>query len=419
MRQSQLFTKTKKQAPRDEKSINAQLLQRAGFIYKEMAGVYTYLPLGLRVLRKIQDIIREEMNKISAQEILMTVFQPKNLWQETGRWSKGVGKEIMYKLKEGGKEIGLGPTHEEILTDIVRYYVKSYEDLPFYTYQIQTKFRKELRARSGLLRGREFDMKDLYSFHSSEEDFKKYYKKVTQSYFKILKRCGLEAILTEASGAGFTKEYTHEFQVLALGGEDTIIYCPKQDFAQNKEIARFKPGQKCPQCKRRLKKGKSIEAGNIFPLRTKYSKAMNAYFIDKDGKRKLIIMGCYGLGPSRIMGAIIEVHNDKNGMIWPKEVAPFQTHLIPIEILNQKVKKTSEKLYQSLQKAGIEVLYDDRKQKSAGEKLVEADLIGIPLRIVVSERTLKKDSVEVKRRDKRKTQLVKIKYLPQFLISNF
>lgn len=406
MRQSQLFTKTQKQAPKDEKSVNAQLLIRAGFIYKEMAGVYTYLPLGLRVLKKIQGIVREEMNKISGQEILMTVFQPKNLWQETNRWSEGVGKEIMYKCKGVGKEVGLGPTHEEMLTDIVRHYVKSYEDLPFYPYQIQTKFRKELRARSGLLRGREFDMKDLYSFHSSEEDFKKYYKKVTQSYFKIFKRCGLKTILTEASGAGFTKEYTHEFQVLNSGGEDTIIYCSKKDFAQNKEITKFKPGQKCPQCREKLKQGKSIEVGNIFPLKTKYSKAMNAYFIDKNGKRKLIIMGCYGLGPSRVMGTIVEIHNDKNGLIWPEQVAPFQIHLIPIEI-NSKVKKASEKIYNDLQKAGIEVLYDDRKQNTVGEKFVESDLIGIPYRLVVSEKTLKKNCIEIRKRNQKKIKLIK------------
>ncbi len=409
MLQSQLFTKTLKEVPKDEKSINAQLLLRGGFIYKEMAGVYTYLPLGLRVLRKIENIIREEMENIGAEELLMTIFQPKKIWEETGRWSKEIG-EVMYKCKENGKDIGLGPTHEEMITDIVRNFIKSFKDLPRALFQIQTKFRKEPRARSGLLRGREFDMKDLYSFHKSEEDFKKYYEKVKKSYLKIFKRCGLGAIVTEASGAGFTKDFTHEFQVLAEGGEDIIIYCEANHFSQNKGISKFKAGDKCPICKKILKKGKSIEVGNIFPLGTKYSKAMKAYFTDKAGLRKLMIMGCYGLGLGRVMGAIVEIHHDQNGIIWPKTVAPFQVHLIQIE--NSKiVKKASQKLYQDLQKQRIEVLYDDREEKSAGEKFADGDLIGIPTRIVVSEKTLKKDCVEIKKRSEKKTRLVKIKQI--------
>jgi len=406
MLQSQLFYKTKKEAPKDEKSINAKLLSRAGFIYKEMAGAYSYLPLGLRVLRKIENIIREEMERISGQEILMTVLQPKNLWEETNRWSKGIGK-AMYKCKEDGKEIGLGPTHEEMLTDIIRRFIKSYEDLPLYVYQIQTKFRKEARAKSGLLRGREFNMKDLYSFHNSEEDFKKYYKKVIQAYFRIFKRCGLKTILTEASGKDFTQGVTHEFQVLSEDGEDTIIFCPKGDFSQNKEIARLKANSKCPKCKNILKEGKSIEVGNVFPLGTKYSKAMQANFATKDGKRKPIIMGCYGIGSSRTMGAIVEVCHDNKGIIWPKSVAPFDAHLIPIEN-NKKIKKMAEKLHNDLSKSGVEVLYDDR-DKSPGEKFAEADLIGIPIRLVVSEKTLSKNSVEIKERSSKKAKLVKIK----------
>jgi len=404
MRHSGLFAKTLKEAPKDEKSTNAQLLLRAGFIYKEMAGVYSYLPLGLKVLKKIENIIREEMNKIGGKELLMTVLQPKKLWEETGRWSKEIG-EAMYKCREDSKEIGLGPTHEEMLTDIIRHYVKSYTELPLYLYQIQTKFRKEPRARSGLLRGREFAMKDLYSFHSSEEDFKKYYQKVIQAYFKIFKRCGLQAILTEASGKGFTKGYTHEFQVLAEGGEDKIIYCPKGDFSQNKEIAKFRAGNKCPQCGRALKEGISIEVGNVFPLGTKYAGAMNAFFVDKDGKRKTIVMGCYGIGSSRTMGAIVEVHHDKKGIIWPKEISPFDIHLIEVKSQKSKVKSTAEKLYRDLQKSGKEVLYDDRN-KSAGEKFADADLIGIPVRLVISEKTLAKNSAEIKKRSEKKTKLI-------------
>lgn len=419
MRQSQFFCKTEKTIPKDEKSINSQLLIRAAFIYKEMAGVYTYLPLGLRVLRKIENIIREEMENIAGQEILMTVFQPQKLWDETGRWSKEIG-EVMYKCKDDNKEIGLGPTHEEMITDIVRHNIKSYEDLPLYLYQIQTKFRKEPRAKSGLLRGREFDMKDLYSFHATEEDFKKYYEIVKKTYLKIFKRCGLETIITEASGAGFTKDYTHEFQVLAGGGEDTIIFCPKGDFSQNKEIAKLKSGSPCPKCKAILKEGSSIEVGNIFPLGTKYSKAMNTSFIDRDGKRKFIIMGCYGIGPSRTMGAIVEVHHDEKGIIWPKEVAPFLCHLIPIENTG-KVKKAAEKIHQDLEmekfkelRSSHELLYDDRN-KSAGEKFADADLIGIPIRIVVSEKTLKNNCVEIKKRNEKRIRLIKIKSLVKFL----
>lgn len=418
MRQSKLFTKTKKQVPKDEKSINAILLERAGFIYKEMAGVYSFLPLGLRVLKNIEEIVREEMNKISGQEVSMAVLQPKKLWQETGRWSEGIGKSVMYKC-QGDEKVGLGPTHEEMLTDIIRNYVQSFEDLPLYIYQIQTKFRKEARARSGLLRGREFDMKDLYSFHSSESDFRKYYEKAKKAYFKIFKRCGLKAIITEASGAGFTKEHTHEFQVLAENGEDKIVYCPKLHFSQNKEISKFKAGDKCPLCRKALNQAKSIEVGNIFPLGTKYSKAMKAFFTDKDGKRKPIIMGCYGIGISRVMGAVVEIHYDQKGIIWPSQISPFQVHLIPLgsgeKRISKKIRQTGEKLYDHLQNSGIELLYDDREDKSPGEKFADADLIGIPHRIVISEKTLKKNSVELKKRDRKKTRLVKIKEIVKFL----
>lgn len=417
MLQSKLFTKTKKEAPKGEKSINAILLQRAGFVHKEMAGVYSFLPLGLRVLRKIQNIIREEMENIGGQEVLMTVLQPKSLWQKTGRWQKGLGK-VMYKCQEDG-EVGLGPTHEEMLTNIVRNYIQSFEDLPCYIYQIQTKFRKEPRARSGLLRGREFEMKDLYSFHASEEDFKRYYERVKKSYFRIFKRCGLKAILTEASGAGFTEGFTHEFQVLAEGGEDRIVYCPKFHFSQNKVITKLKAGNRCPICKRTLKEGESIEVGNIFPLKTKYSKALGAYFRDRDGQKKPIVMGCYGLGLPRTMAAIVEVYHDKKGIFWPQGVSPFDAHLISLrsgkKTIDEKIKRTCQKFYNDLQKQRIEVLYDDREDKSAGEKFAEADLIGLPWRIVVSQRTLAKDSLEVKRRDKKQAKLIRQKKLISFL----
>jgi len=411
MLQSHLFYKTLREAPKDEQSINAKLLLRAAFVHKEMAGVFSYLPLGLRVLRKIENIVREEMNIIGGQEIFMSAFQPKAIWEETGRWAKL--EDIMYRCQEeSGREVGLGATHEEMITNIVRQFVNSYEDLPLYLYQIQTKFRKELRAKSGLLRGRELGMKDLYSFHASDEDLRKFYEIVKKSYLKIIKACGLDAIVAEASGGAFTQEYTHEFQVLAQDGEDTIFYCEKGDFAQNKEISKSAAGQKCPKCGSALKQGKSIEVGNIFPLGTRYSKDMNAYFLDKDGQRKLIVMGCYGLGVSRLIGSIVEVHHDEKGIIWPQSVAPFDVHLIQIQ---DKVKKQAEKLYENLQKENVEVLYDDRTDASAGQKLVEADLIGIPWRIVVSEKTLAEDSVEIKKRGGEKVGLVKISQLKKAL----
>jgi prolyl-tRNA synthetase len=415
MKQSQLFYKTLKESPKEEKSLNARLLIRGGFISKEMAGVWSYLPLGLRVLKNIEKIIREEMGKIGGQETLMSILQPKEIWMETGRWEKEIGK-IMYKVKEEEKEIGLGPTHEEMITDIVRKRVNSWQDLPLYLYQIQNKFRKEPRPRSGLLRGREFLMKDLYSFHSSQKDFEDYYGKVKKAYLRVFERCGLEALLTEASGEGFTEGYTHEFQVLAEGGEDKIIFCPAGakkikggHFSQNKEIARLKKGQKCPVCGEKLEEGKSIEVGNIFPLGTKYSGEMKAFFTDRQGKKKPIVMGCYGIGISRMMGAAVEVHRDEKGIIWPKEIAPFKVHLIPIELSDSKVMEVSERIYGDLQEKGFQVLYDDRKEKRAGEKFAEADLIGLPWRIVVSKKTVARNSLELKERSKEKTGLVKIK----------
>lgn len=423
MKQSQLFIKTLKESPRDEQSINAQFLIRAGFVRKLMAGVFSFLPLGLKVLQKIENIVREEMTGIFGQEILMPSLQSKELWEKTGRWDKGIG-EVMYKAEdEKGKNIGFGPTHEEVVTSLAAEFLKSYEDLPCFIYQIQTKFRKEPRPRSGLLRGREFLMKDLYSFHATENDLNKYYQEAIKAYFRIFKRCGLEPILTEASGGGFSKEYSHEFQVLAKGGEDTIIFCKNKDFAQNIEICKQKSGDKCPNCGAKLLSENSIEVGNIFKLGTKYSESLGCYFATNSGEKKPVIMGCYGFGPSRAMGAVVEVHHDKYGILWPKEIAPLDIHLIELTGKNKNVKKEAEKLYQLLsapskssgrQKNNLEVLYDDRDDKTAGEKFADADLIGIPIRIIISERTLAKNSVEVKKRNESRARLVRIKELPKF-----
>ncbi|MFA6963418.1 MAG: aminoacyl--tRNA ligase-related protein [Patescibacteria group bacterium] len=391
MKQSQLFLKTRKEVPADADSINASYLIRASFAEKQMAGVYSLLPLGLRVIKKIENIVREEMNKIGGQEVLMNVLQPKELWDETGRSESAV--DIFYKLVDArGKTILLAPTHEEQVIDIVRKKVKSYKDLPLALYQIQTKFRNEPRAKSGLLRGREFIMKDLYSFHESEEDFNSYYERSKEAYNEVFKRFGLDARIVEASGGIFSK-YSHEFQVLTAVGEDTIYYCDKCDFAQNKEVAEVTEGDKCPKCGALVKVGRGIEVGNIFPLKDKYSKPMNGTFLDRDGKEQVFTMGCYGIGITRALATIVEVHYDvaKNKMVWPVEVAPYKVHLIS---LNQNEK--AEEIYKELLEKNVEVLYDDREM-SAGEKFAEADLVGSPIRIVVSKKTLDADSVEMVR----------------------
>lgn len=410
MKQSQIFTKTQKENPKDEKCLNAILLQRAGFIYKEMAGVYSFLPMGLMVLNKISNIVREEMQAIGGQEVDMAILQPKALWQKTDRWDKGIGLEVMYKVKDEQMEVGLGPTHEEMLTDIIKNHIESFEDLPFSAFQIKTKFRKEARAKSGLLRGREFLMKDLYSFHGSTDDFKDFYEKSKQAYLKVFERCGLKAIITEASGGSFSKEFSHEFQVISEAGEDTIYYCPDGHFSQNEEVF-DKKASKCPACGSDLQKAKSIEAGNIFSLGTKYSEPLGAFFTDKNGVKAPIIMGCYGLGISRLMGTIVEANHDDKGIIWPKSVAPFACHLLPIlsgkQEQDKKILEKANNVYDDLQKKGIGLLYDDRNKKSAGEKFADADLIGIPLRIVVSQKTIEKGGIELKERNSEKTEILK------------
>lgn len=407
MKQSFLFNKTFKNAPQDETSRNAELLIRAGYIDKLMAGVYSYLPLGLRVLNKIKEIVREEMRNLGAQEILMPALQPKALWEETGRWTNP-GPNVMFQFKgREGREYGLGWTHEEVVVDIARRRVSSYKDLPLALFQIQDKFRDEPRAKSGLLRGREFSMKDLYSFHADENDLLEFYEKAKLVYQKIFKRCGLEAIVTEASGGDFSQEYSHEFQVLTPSGEDTVFYCPRGDFAQNKEIAKVKANEACPSCGNKIKEDKSIEAGNIFKLYNRYSEPMNLQFLDAAGKKNPVLMGCYGLGPSRVLGAIVEIHHDEKGIIWPTAVAPFQIHLLGLGG-GKEVAEETEKLYQALRKQGKEVLCDDR-ELGAGEKFADADLLGLPERWVVSAKTLAQKSVEIKKRGEEKIRLEELK----------
>lgn len=403
MLQSDLLYKIQKNIPSDEPSINAQLLIKGCFIKKEAAGVYSYLPLGLIVLNKIENIIREEINKIGGKEVLMSALTPKQNWVSSGRWDNF---DALFKLDgKTGSSYALGATHEEIVTPIAKQFINSYKDLPLAIYQIQTKFRNEERAKSGILRGREFRMKDLYSFHIDESDLIKYYEIVKNTYKNIYKRIGIgdKTYPTYASGGAFSK-YSEEFQTITDAGEDTIYICNKCKCAINDEI--IKEQKVCPECGNKdLEVKKAIEVGNIFKLGDRFTKAFDLNFIDKNGEKKYPLMGCYGIGPSRVMGAVVEVCNDKDGIIWPESIAPFKYHIIIIGD-NENVKNEAKKIYEKLSKTS-DVLLDNRNE-SAGIKLKDADLIGCPIRIVISEKTLEKNSVEIKNRDSDKIKLEKI-----------
>jgi prolyl-tRNA synthetase len=383
MRQSKLFGKTRRDVSGDEKSINAELLIRGGFIEKHIAGVYNYLPLGLRVFRKIENIIREEMDAIDGQEMLMTALQPKDLWEKTGRWAEL--SDIMYQFEDGhGSEVGLATTHEEVVTTLAKQQIKSYKDLPVYIYQIQDKFRNEKRAKSGLLRGREFSMKDLYSFHASEADLDDYYMRAHEAYLKIFKRLGLEAFSVEASGGAMSKHNSHEFMVKTEAGEDITILCNACGWAQNKEIAKEKAGEKCPQCGKKLEEAKTVEAGNIFRLGNKYSEAMGLRFTDQDGQQQEVLMGSYGIGLGRVMGTIVEASHDQDGIIWTKASTPYHVHLLNL-VKDDKKQTEADALYEDLKQAGFDVLYDDR-DISFGKKLKDADLLGVCVQLIVSDK---------------------------------
>ncbi len=404
MRQSKLFTKTVKELPKDEASYNAQALIRAGFIDKVGAGIYSYLPLGKRVLDKISQIIREEMNAIDGQEILMTALVPKENLESSGRWA---AFDVLFRLSGSDKrEYALGATHEEIVSPLAKKFILSYKDLPFGAYQIQTKFRNEKRAKAGLLRGREFLMKDLYSFHADQADLDSYYETVTAAYHKIYARLGLGEMtyLTYASGGSFSK-YSHEFQTVSTAGEDLIYICEKCRVAVNREI--IDEQKACPACgSRELAEKKAIEVGNIFKLGTKFSEPFGVRYKDRTGEERPTVMGCYGIGPSRIMGTLVEIYHDEKGIIWPANVAPYRVHLLSLG-----ENGAADKIYADLINQGIEVLYDDR-DLSAGEKFADFDLIGCPYRVVVSKKTLASESVELKGRAETASSLIKISELP-------
>lgn len=385
MKQSELFTHTRKQPPRDETSVNARLLEQAGFIAKLMSGVYSYLPLGLRVLRKIESIVRDELEAIGALEGFFPALQPKELWERTGRWKSLAGTMYQF-LDPGERPVGLAITHEEVVADIARRFVHSYKDLPFAVFQMQTKFRHELRAKSGLLRGREFAMKDLYSCHRDQDDCDGYYEKVAESYLRIFRRLGLSVRRVEASGGTFSRAFSHEFQVVTDAGEDHLFLCPTCDFAQNKEVSKTSAGERCPKCKDgRIEERRGIEVANIFKLGTAYTAALGASYADESGKQQPIVMASYGIGLSRVLATHVEVFHDEHGIIWPDAVAPFALHLLHIGA-DAATKRRADAVYRSLTKKGIETLYDDRAV-AAGEKFNDADLLGIPNRVVISKRT--------------------------------
>lgn len=393
MLQSKLFTKTRREDPKDEVAQNARLLIRAGYIHKDGAGVYSFLPLGLKTINKINQIIREEMLSLGANELQMTALQSPEIWQKTDRWSDDKVDVWLKTILRNGGELGLGFTHEEPITLIASENISSYKDLPFSAFQIQTKFRNESRAKSGMMRGREFLMKDLYSFHTDEKDLEKFYNLVIEAYHRIFERLGIgdRTFLTFATGGVFS-EFSHEFQTVCEVGEDTIFIDKEKKIAVNQEVYNDEVLTKLGLEKNKLVTAKAVEIGNIFKLGTRFSQPLGLSYLNENGDRKPVIMGCYGLGPSRAMGLLAEVFADDKGLIWPLSVAPFAIHLISLE-----QNEIAQELYDRLIKKGIEVLFDDRNV-SAGEKFADSDLLGIPYRVVISAKGLADNKYEIKNR---------------------
>ncbi len=413
MRYSRMLGRTTKKAPKDEMTANAKLLTRAGYVDKLMAGVYTYLPLGLKVVNKIEQIVREEMSGIGGQEVLMPALHPAVIWKQSKGWEK---IDVLFKLRSRtGREYALGQSHEEVVTPLVKEMVSSYRDLPLYVYQLQNKFRDELRAKSGILRGREFLMKDMYSFHLDQADFERFYEEAKQAYLRVFSRAGLTAKVTEASGGSFTEKISYEFMVLTDAGEDDILYCSACDYCVNTEIAKVKEGTACPKCRNsKLKKARASEVGNVFDLGQKYTRDFDFYVLDQEGRKVYPIMGCYGIGISRLMGVVAEHHHDDRGLVWPESVAPLKAHLT-VAGEDEKAWSFADLVYRQLGEAGIEVLFDDRRDLSAGERFADADLIGLPWRLVISAKTVGEKKIELKRRTESTLRLVDQKELQKVL----
>ncbi|HZM64475.1 MAG TPA: aminoacyl--tRNA ligase-related protein [Candidatus Saccharimonadales bacterium] len=417
MKVTQLLTKTSKTAPADEQAKNAQLLIKAGYIHKEMAGVYDYLPLGYMVLNNIMQVIREEMNAIGGQELYLSALQPKENWETSGRWHDDV-VDVWFKTRmhagEGfhtGPELGLGNTHEEALTALMRSHIQSYKDLPKYAYQFQTKFRNELRSKSGIMRCREFIMKDLYSFCRNQKEHDAFYEQAKQAYIRIFERLGLGNLtyVTFASGGSFSK-FSHEYQTITDIGEDTIYVHEGRRIAINKEVYTDEVLADLGVSKGELVEKRAVEVGNIFTLGTRFSEPLNLTFTDEDGTNKPVIMGSYGIGPGRVMGTIVEHFADERGIVWPKEIAPFRVYLVSLGG-SAEVEQETDVLNKHLTDAGIGVLYDDRKATSAGEKFADADLLGIPFRVVISEKTVAAKKYELKARMAQETKLLSLEEL--------
>jgi len=401
---SKTFIPTLKETPREAESSSHKLLLRAGYIRMLMAGVYSYLPLGFKVLANIQGIIRQEMDSSGAVEILLPALQPLELWQRSGR-AKDIGEVMIKFVDRRGRNIGLGPTHEEVITDLVKNHISSYRQLPLILYQIQTKFRDEIRPRFGLVRSCEFIMKDAYSFDKDEAGLDKNYELMHQTYNRIFKRCGLEILTTEADPGLMGGKVSHEFMVPAASGEDLVSVCPRCKFAkifnENKE-------EDCPKCKVKLEKINTIEVGHIFKLGTKYSAVLGANFLDSEGRHKPIVMGCYGIGVSRLISAIIEQNNDKDGIIWPEEISPYKVIVLPLDVTNNKITDLASDIYKELLQDGIETLLDDRDERS-GVKFKDADLIGIPLCVIIGQASLNQKKIEIKMRRNKNTVLAEEK----------
>ena len=396
LRQSQLFTKTRREAPADEVAKNAELLIRAGYIYKNMAGAYTFLPLGLRVIEKINTIIREEMDAIGGQEMIMPSLQDSALWEASDRWSDD-NVDVWFKseLKAGGV-VGFAWTHEEVITDLMRQYISSYKDLPKFPYQIQKKFRNEMRAKSGIMRTREFDMKDLYSFCATQEQHDAFYNACSDAYMKIFHRLGIGHMTykTFASGGAFSK-FSYEFQTLAEAGEDVVYVSEAKGVAVNEEVVKEADLSELGVTEGELEKRKSIEVGNIFSLGTKFSEALNLRFTDENGVEHPVIMGSYGIGPARSMGTIVDLLSDEKGIVWPESVAPYKVHLVGLNLEDAAIKDWAEGIFTNLLDNGIEVMFDDRVEARAGEKFADSDLIGLPYRVVVSKKSKENGTFEV------------------------
>lgn len=411
MRQSKLYTKTRKEVPSDEVSKNAILLIRAGYVYKVMAGVYVYTPLGLRVLENIKHIVREEMNAVGGQELIMTNLQRKDTWEGTGRWNDDV-VDVWFKTKmKDGTELGLAWSHEEAIMEMMQQFVTSYKDFPISVYQFQTKLRNELRAKSGIMRGREFVMKDMYSLHATQEDMDQYYDKVIEAYKKIYNRLGIgsDTFITFASGGAFTK-FSHEFQTICPAGEDTLYVNAEKTIAVNEEVL-DDATKEIGVDKNTLTSVVSAEVGNIFKFGTEKSEQMGIYYKDAEGNTKPFYLASYGVGITRVMGVIVEKFADEKGLVWPAAIAPFSVHLISLaKDKESEAYKQAEALYKTLTDAHVEVLFDDRDE-GAGSKFADSDLIGIPMRVVISDKSLAAGGVEIKERTRDESEIISIEAL--------